>query len=191
MAEHKGQVVGYVRVSSIDQRTDRQDLGDVDRLFEDKTSGKDRTRPGLEEMLKYVRDGDTVRVHSMDRLARSLADLVSLVTEMTGDGVTVEFVKERLTFAPGKSDPYAEFQMHVLGAVAQLERAILRERQAEGIAKAKAKGVYKGRKPALSAEQVAEARERIAAGVPKAAVARDLGVGRSTLHNYLVADSAA
>lgn len=191
MAEHKGQVVGYVRVSSGDQHTDRQDLGVVDRLFEDKTSGRDRSRPGLEEVLKYVREGDTVRVYSMDRLARSLADLVSLVTEMTGDGVTVEFVKERLNFAPGKSDPYAEFQMHVLGAVAQLERAIIRERRAEGIAKAKAKGIYKGRKPALSAEQVAEARERIAAGVPKAAVARDLGVGRSTLHNYLSAETTA
>jgi len=105
MTGHKGQVVGYIRVSTTDQKTVRQDLGDVDRVFEDKLSGKDRNRPQLDEMLKYVRDGDTVRVHSMDRLARSLGDLVTLVRELTGDGVSVEFVSERLTFAPGKDDP--------------------------------------------------------------------------------------
>lgn len=116
----------------------------------------------------------------MDRLVRSLGDLVALVTEMTSGGVTVEFTKEQLVFKPGTSDPYAEFQMHILGAVAQLERSIIRERQAEGIAKAKARGVYKGRKPALSAEQVAAAGERIAAGVPKAAIARNLGMSRQT-----------
>lgn len=185
MTEHKGQVVGYVRVSSTDQNTYRQDLGDADRIFEDQVSGKDRNRPALSEMLKYVRDGDTVRVHSMDRLARSLTDLVALVTEMTSGGVTVEFAKEQLAFKPGASDPYAEFQMHILGAVAQLERSIIRERQAEGIAKAKTKGVYKGRKPALTPEQISEARERVAAGVPKAAVARDLGVSRQTLYTAI------
>lgn len=185
MVEHKGQVVGYVRVSSVDQNTDRQDLGEIDRVFEDRLSGKDRNRPALEELLAYVRYGDTVRVHSMDRLARSLADLVSLVTEMTEAGVAVEFTKEQLSFRPGANDPYAEFQMHILGAVAQLERAIIRERQAEGIAKAKTKGVYKGRKPALTPEQITEARERVSAGVPKAAVARDLGVSRQTLYTAM------
>jgi len=85
------------------------------------------------------------------------------------DGLAIE----RLVFRPGASDPYAEFQMHVLGAVAQLERAIIRERQRGGIAKAKARGVYMGRKPALSPKQIAE--DRISAQVPKAAVARELG----------------
>lgn len=185
MSGHTGQVVAYVRVSSIDQSTSRQDLGEVDRVFEDKFSGKDRNRPALAEMLQYVREGDRVLVHSMDRLARSLGDLVALVTEMTAAGVTVEFVKEQLVFKPGSTDPYAEFQMHILGAVAQLERSIIRERQAEGIAKAKSKGVYKGRKPALNTDQVAEAYERISAGVPKATVARDLGVSRQTLYTAL------
>lgn len=185
MTEHKGQVVGYVRVSSADQHTDRQDLGNVDRIFEDKLSGKDRNRPALEEMLKYVRDGDTVRVHSMDRLARSLSDLVSLVSELTTSGIAVEFAKEQLVFKPGANDPYAEFQMHILGSVAQLERSLIRERQREGIRAAKLKGVYKGRKPALNAEQIEEVRERIAAGVPKAIVARELNVSRQTIYKVL------
>lgn len=189
MTEHKGQLVGYIRVSSTDQNTERQDLDEVDRIFEDRVSGKDRNRPALVELLAYVREGDTVRVHSMDRLARSLGDLVALVTEMTSAGVTVEFAKEQLVFKPGASDPYAEFQMHILGAVAQLERSIIRERQAEGIAKAKARGVYKGRKSALTAEQIIGAGERIAAGVPKAAVARDLGVSRQTLYTAIAEDS--
>lgn len=189
MTEHKGQVVGYVRVSSADQHTDRQDLGPVDRTFEDRLSGKDRNRPALEELLAYVRDGDTVRVHSMDRLARSLGDLVALVTELNSSGVTVEFAKEQLVFKHGATDPYAEFQMHILGAVAQLERSIIRERQAEGIAKAKARGVYKGRKPALTQEQVVEALQRVSAGVPKAAVARELGVSRQTLYSAMAEHS--
>lgn len=181
MSGRTAQIVGYVRLSSDDQRTHRQDLGDVDRLFEDKVSGRDR----LAEMLKYVRDGDTVRVHSMGRLARSLADLLSLVQEMTTDGVTVESVKERHLFRPVDRDTYAEFQMHVLAAVAQLERNLIKERQAEGIALAKACGVYTGRKRTLFAKQVAGARERIAAAVPKVVIAGGLRVDRSTLHNYI------
>lgn len=118
-----------------------------------------------------MRDGDTVRVNSMDRQARSLADLLILVKEMTTHGVTVEFVKERLTFRPAGSHPYAELQMHVLVAVAQLERAIIRERQAEGIAKAMAAASNKCRKPALSAEQGDGAREADRRRSPKAAVA--------------------
>lgn len=185
MTGHTGQTVGYVRVSTGDQRTDRQDLGDLDRVFEDKVSGSTRDRPALTEMLDYVREGDTVRVWSMDRLARSLQDLVGLVQQLVDRGVAVEFVKERLAFSPDSDDPYARFQMHVLGAVAELERSIIRERQREGIAKAKQRGVYTGRRRALSPEQVDAARERIAAGVPKAAVARDLGVSRQTLYDAL------
>lgn len=181
----RGQVVGYVRVSSAEQNTARQDLGDVDRVFEEKVSGATRDRDALTQMLRYVREGDTVRVHSMDRLARSLGDLVGLVDEMTSAGVTVEFLNERLTFEPGASNPYMELQMHMLGAFAQFERSIIRARQAEGIAKAKENGVYKGRKPALSPEQIEAARERIDAGVPKAAVARDVGVSRQTLNTAL------
>lgn len=190
-----GQVVGYVRVSSFDQNPERQydSLGNVERVFEDRVSGKSRAeRVELARMIEYVRDGDTVRVASMDRLARSLRDLQTIVGELVAKGVTVEFVDKRLTFAPGATDAFATFQLQLLGAVAELERSLIRERQAEGIALAKERGVYKGRAPKLSAEQVADARQRVADGVPKAKVARDLDVSRQTLYAALaVADKVS
>jgi DNA invertase Pin-like site-specific DNA recombinase len=182
-----GQIVGYVRVSSTGQNTSRQveALAGCDRLFTDELSGKNTQRPALTELVDYVREGDVVRVASMDRLARSLRDLLGLVTDFRDKGVTVEFLHERLTFAPNTDDHYAAFQLQVLGAVAELERNIIRERQSEGIAIAKAKGVYKGRKPALTPDRVQQAREAVAAGIPKAKVARDLGVSRQTLYSAL------
>jgi DNA invertase Pin-like site-specific DNA recombinase len=185
-----GQVVGYVRVSSTDQNEARQveALTGTDRLFVDKLSGKNTERPALTEMLAYVREGDTVRVASLDRLARNLDDLRRLVTDLTAKGVRVEFIKEALTFT-GEASPMSKLLLSMLGAVAEFERELIRERQAEGIAIAKAKGVYKGRKPALTAEQVEQARERVTQGIPKAAVARDLGVSRQTLYSALSATS--
>lgn len=183
-----GQTVAYVRVSSEDQNPDRQYelVGKVERIFEDKVSGKARAdRPALAELMAYVRQNDKIRIASMDRLARSLQDLLELVTEFRAKGVTVEFVHEGLTFAPGDGDHYAAFQLHVLGAVAELERKIIKFRQAEGIALAKARGVYKGRSKSLTSEQVEAARERIAGGVPKTVVARDLGVSRQTIYSAL------
>lgn len=188
ITEHKGQIVAYIRVSSADQNSARQYelVGDVDRVFEDKVSGRSRAdRPALGELMKYVRTSDVVRIASMDRLARSLRDLLQLVTEFRDAGVTIDFVHEGLTFAPGKGDHYQAFQLHVLGAVAELERSIIRERQAEGIAIAKSEGKYRGRAKALSAEQVEEVRARVAQGVPKAQVARDFGVSRQTLYSVL------
>jgi len=177
-----GVVVGYVRVSSSDQNTDRQELGgDCAKVFTEKVSGASRERPALAEMLEYVREGDTVRVWSMDRLARSLADLIGLVQELTAKGVTVEFLKERLAFTPGADDPYAQLQLHLLGAFAEFERSIIRSRQAEGIAKAKEKGVY-ARQASLTPEQVTTATRRRSEGVPVARIARDLGVSRQTLY---------
>ena len=177
-----GQITGYVRVSSADQNPDRQlaAIGAVDELFTDQVSGKSRAgRPALAEMLRHVRRGDTVRVSSMDRLARSVVDLAQLVQEMTGRGVRVEFVTERLTFDPGAEDPFATFQLHLLGAVAQLERSLIRERQREGIEIAKTKGVYAGRTRKLDDDQIATARQMIEAGVPKTKIARDLGCSRT------------
>lgn len=183
-----GQTVGYVRVSSTDQNEARQveALSGADRLFTDKVSGKNTERPALAQMLAYVREGDTVRVASLDRLARNLDDLRRLVTDLTAKGVRVEFVKEGLTFT-GEDNAMARLLLSVMGAFAEFERSLIRERQAEGIAVAKANGVYKGRAKALTAEQVAEARESIAQGIPKAKVARDLGVSRQTLYSALSA----
>lgn len=184
-----GQIVGYRRVSSADQNLARQELGDdVEKVFEDKLSGATTDRPGLAEMRRYVREGDTVRVWSMDRLGRSLIDLVQLIQEFTDGGVTVEFMSEGLTFKPGGTDPFAELQLHLIAAVAQFQRSMIKRAQAEGIAKAKARGVYRGSAPKLSVDQVNGARERIAAGVPKSKVARDLGVARQTLYTALAAN---
>src|SRR6478672_930223 len=145
----KGQRIGYIRVSTVDQNTERQlDGVEVDRTFTDKASGKDTHRPQLKAALEYARDGDTLLIHSMDRLARNAEDLLRIVRELTGRGVSIEFVKNRLTFS-GKADPMATLMLTMLAAFGAFERELIRERQREGIAIAKAKGVYKGRKKAL------------------------------------------
>jgi DNA invertase Pin-like site-specific DNA recombinase len=180
-----GQRIGYVRVSSFDQNPDRQlESVRVARVFTDKASGKDTHRPELERLLAFVREGDTVVVHSMDRLARNLDDLRRVVQGLTKRGVRIEFVKEGLTFT-GEDSPMANLMLSVMGAFAEFERALLRERQREGIALAKQRGVYRGRRRSLNAEQIAEMKRRIDAGEPKAQVARDLGISRETLYQYL------
>ena len=187
MSGHKGQVVGYVRVSAADQNEVRQfeAIGDVDRVFSEKVSGKNvDDRAQLKEMLKYVRAGDVVRVKSPDRLSRSTTDLLALIKQMQSEAVAVEFVDNP---SLNTDTPQGEFMLTILAAVAQLERATIKERQAEGIAIAKANGVY-DREPKLTPEQVAEARQRVDAGVPKAKVARDLGVSRQTLYTALAGD---
>ncbi|AGS36044.1 putative resolvase (plasmid) [Corynebacterium maris DSM 45190] len=185
-----GQKVSYLRVSSKDQSIARQrealaHLG-IRKEFIDEISARSRAdRPGLEACLEYLRDGDELHVASIDRLARSLIDLKELVTELTTQGVTVVFHKEGLRFAADTDDPTANLMLGVLGSFAEFERAIIRERQAEGIALAKKAGKYTGRPKALSEEQVADARRRITAGESKTSVAKALGVGRSTLYRYL------
>lgn len=183
-----GQHVGYIRVSSVGQNTARQlDGVHLDVVYEEKVSGKDRNRPELANMLKAIRKGDTVHVHSMDRLARDLRDLCSLVEEITIKGATVIFHKEGQTFKGAKADPMAELMLGVLGAVAQFERAILKERQAEGISKAKENGVYAkhGKKPTITPAVIAELKRRVAEGEPKARVAKDLGISRDSLYRLL------
>ena len=180
-----GQRVGYTRVSSLDQNVDRQLEGIVVvRTFTDTASGKDVLRPQLKAMLGFVRAGDTVIVHSMDRLARNLDDLRRIVRELTAKGVLVQFVKEQLTFT-GDDTAMATLLLSVMGAFAEFERALIRERQREGIELAKKRGAYRGRKPSLSEDQVAELRERVAAGSAKATLAREFGVSRETVYQYL------
>lgn len=180
-----GQRVGYIRVSSLGQNPDRQlDGVEVDTLFTDTVSGKSAERPQLSAMLEFVRAGDIVIVHSMDRLARNLDDLRRLVRELTGRGVRVQFSTEQLTFS-GEHSPMATLLLSVLGAFAEFERALIRERQAEGIALAKARGAYRGRKRSLTPAQAETLRARVAAGEPKAGLARELGVSRQTLYQYL------
>ena len=180
-----GHRLGYIRVSTLDQSEARQLEGRaLEKTFLDKASGKDLSRPQLELLMSFVRTGDTVVVHSMDRLARNLDDLRRIVQILTSKGVRIEFVKEHLTFS-GEDSPMANLMLSVMGAFAEFERALIRERQREGILLAKRKGVYKGRKKALAAEQVAQLRARLSMGVSKAQVARELGISRETLYQYL------
>lgn len=185
-----GQRVGYVRVSTLDQSTVRQlDGVAVDRVFEDKASGKDVDRPQLEAMIGFVRDGDTVLVHSMDRLARNLEDLRRLVRRLTDKKVRVEFVKEQLTFT-GEDSAMANLLLNMMGAFAEFERELIRERQREGIALAKQRGAYRGRARSLGAAQIVELIDRASAGVPKTVLAKEYGVSRETVYAYLRAPAA-
>lgn len=185
--EPTGQIVGYARVSSPEQNLDRQtsrltDAG-AQKLFTDTVSGSTRDRPGLDAVVEYLRAGDTLLVASMDRLARSLVDLHTLVDELTTKGITVTFIQEGQSYSANPS-PTGRLLLGMLGAVAEFERSIIRERQAEGIARAKARGVYKGRKP-VPGEKIEQARRLISQGVPKARVARDLGISRSSLYKHI------
>ncbi len=179
-----GQRIGYQRVSTVDQNTDRQlDGVALDKIFSDHASGKDTKRPELSRAIDYAREGDTLVVHSMDRLARNLEDLRRIVRELTGQGVRVEFVKESLTFT-GDDSPMNTLLLSMLGAVAEFERSMILERQREGIALAKAAGKYKGRKAALTDDQANELRTRLAAGEAVTALAKAFGISRQSVYNY-------
>ena len=183
-ARRGGKRIGYVRVSTLDQNESRQLEGvQLDKRFVDKASGKDTKRPQLQAALDYLRDGDVLVVHSMDRLARNLDDLRKIVLGLTERGVVVEFVKEHLTFTR-EDNAMSKLLLSVMGAFAEFERSLIRERQREGIALAKKAGVYQGRKPSLTPERIKQLRARVAAGEKKAALAREFGISRETLYSY-------
>lgn len=181
--------IGYARVSTEDQHLDRQmvELGKLKlrKIFTDKCSGKDINRAGFQQMMDYVREGDELYVLSMDRLARSTVDLLTVTRTLKDKGVSVHFLKEKVDIVPhGEGSAISDFMLTMLGAVAQFERSLIRERQAQGIALAKKRGAYKGRKP-ISESVIEKAREMIASGIPKSKVAQKLGVSRNTLYNRL------
>lgn len=180
-----GKNVGYLRVSTLLQNTARQLEGVIlDEVFEDKASGKDTSRPQLEACLRFLRKGDTLHIHSLDRLGRNLDDLRRIIGDLTGRGVVVKSHKENLTFTDEDS-PMANLLLSMLGAVAEFERSLILERQREGIAIAKAAGAYKGGKKKLTEAQAQEIRQRVAQGDKKAVIARDFGISRETLYQYL------
>jgi len=180
-----GQRIGYIRVSSADQNPDRQLEGiQLDRTFIDKASAKDVNRPELNSLLSFIREGDTLLVHSMDRLARNLNDLRDLVKELTDRGIKVEFVKEKLVFS-GEDSPMAILLLSVMGSFAEFERSLLKERQKEGIALAKQRGAYRGRKKVLTPEQVNTLKQRVSQGERKTDLAKEFAISRETLYQYL------
>lgn len=180
-----GQRIGYIRVSTFEQNPERQlDQVPLDRTFTDKASGKDTRRPQLEALIAFAREGDTVMVHSMDHLARNLDDLRRLLQSLTQRGIRIEFMKEGLTFT-GEDSPMATLMLSVMGAFAEFERSLLRERQREGIALAKQRGVYRGRKKSLTPDQVERLLQRVQSGEAKAGLAREFGISRETLYQYL------
>lgn len=187
----RSQRVSYLRVSSTDQNLTRQreavnHSGHIDREFTDELSGGAKShRPGLEDCINYLREDDVLVVASIDRLARSLVDLRVIIDRITDKGASVIFLKENLTFAAGRDDPRANLMLGILGSFAEFERSIIRERQAEGIALAKKAGKYAGRPKALDKEQIQEAKDMIAQGETKSAVAKHFGINRSTLYEYL------
>ena len=180
-----GKKIGYIRVSSFDQNPERQlDSIELNKRFSDKASGKDVARPQLEALLDYVRDGDTVIVHSMDRLARNLDDLRRIVQLLTSQNIKIEFSKEGLTFT-GDESPMSTLLLSVMGAFAEFERSLIKERQMEGIQLAKKRGAYKGRKPKLSQEDMDEIQAQVERGEPKSQIARNFHISRETLYKYL------
>ena len=176
-------IVGYRRVSSASQSLDRQELDGCDKVFEEKITGAKRDRPELNRMLDYIREGDEVRVHSIDRLARDLRDLQSIIEQINDKDATITFLKEKLTFKPSaQADSFAKLQLHLMGAFAEFERSIIRERQREGIARAKERGVYAGRKTSIDVDKV---KSLHASGVGASEIARQLGIGRASVYRLI------
>ena len=172
--------VGYQRVSSSNQNLSRQELGDdVERLFAEKISGKNTDRPALQEMISFVREGDEVVVYSIDRLARDLRDLQTLIQQLNDKGVRVTFLSERLSFGAEADDAFAKLQLQMMGAFAEFERNIIRKRQAEGIEKAKKRGAYKGRQSSIDPKKIAQMQ---AEGLSPTQISRELGISRQSVY---------
>jgi DNA invertase Pin-like site-specific DNA recombinase len=173
--------IGYRRVSSESQNLDRQNLV-CDKVFEEKVSGAKRDRAALTEMVEFAREGDEVIVWSIDRLARDLRDLQDIIQRLNDKGVSISFLKEKLTFSGDSDDAFARLQLQMMGAFAEFERNIIRSRQTEGIARAKARGVYKGRKKTIDENQI---RVMKAEGHSITEIAELMGVSRMTVYRNL------
>ena len=176
--------VGYRRVSTLEQSLDRQDLGKCDRMFKEKKSAGSANRPALQDMLSFVSSGDEVVVHSIDRLARNLIDLQNVIQELNDKGVTIKFLSESLSFSADGGCAFQTLQLQMLGAFSQFERTMIRKRQAEGIAKAKARGVYSQRKKSVNPDKV---RQLFQDGMSKAAIAKHLNISRMSVYRSLAA----
>lgn len=186
------QAIAYVRVSTTDQCTTRQTEGMkhiyINRVFEEKVSAKDKERPELRNCINYVREGDTLYIYSIDRLARSLSDLQSLIDEIVSKGATVTFIKESQSYSRDNSNPFNKVLLQVLGAFAEFERNIMLERQAEGIAKAKLHGTKTGRpfgKQPLDPSLRPKAIDLSKQGLNITQIAKSLNLSRASIYKLL------
>ncbi len=181
------QKVGYIRVSSAEQNVERQlESITLDKVFLERRSGKNlRDRVILEECLDYLREGDVLYVHSIDRLARNLLDLQQIIQRVLDKKASIEFVSERLVFTQ-QEDPFAELTLHLLGAFAEFERKIIKLRQREGIDAARARGKHVGR-PMMSAATRQAILSLHAQGLPKAQIAHQAKVSRQTVYRVIQA----
>ena len=184
--------VGYIRVSTLDQNAERQRVElekiPVEKIYEDHISGANTDRPQFQALMEFLREGDELVVLSLDRLARNLRDLLNIVETLGKRGVSVRFLKENLCFDARKdASPASKLMLSMVGAFAEFERSMIRARQAEGIALAKARGAYMGRPRSVTDEQVATLKSAVEQGVPLAKAARKVGVSRTTAYRYLSA----
>lgn len=177
--------IGYIRVSTVQQHTERQ-LADqrkaLDKIFEDKLSGKDTNRPGFVAMMEYLREGDTLHVHEISRLCRSTSDLLATVEKLKEQGVTVHFHKENIIITGGNESPVGNMVLTVLAGVAQMEREMLLARQREGYQAAKAAGriAARGKGKAVNRPEIIAA---LAAGGSVRKVAAQFEVSTRTVQN--------
>ena len=182
-----GHKIGYARVSTRDQNLDLQTAAlkqaKCDRIFEETMSGAKRVRPELERTLDHVRAGDTLVVWKLDRLGRSVKDLVELVGELEKRGVHFQSVTDNID----TSTPAGRFFFHVMASLAQMERELLVERTRAGLDAAKAQGRVGGRKRAMTESKLESARKLLATGAAPRDVAADLGVSVPTLYRWIPA----
>ena len=183
-----GQRIGYVRVSTAEQNPELQLKGvEMDKKFIETASGKSAQRPQLEALLEYVRPGDCVYVAAIDRMARNVIDLRNIVALLAKKQVRIEFLRENLVFT-GDDSPTSTFLLNLMGSIAEFERSLMKERQKEGIALAKARGLYRGGKSKLTDEQISKLKEDVRIGISKVRVAKNLGISRETVYQYLKID---
>jgi len=176
--------VGYARVSTTGQSLETQleqlQKAGVDRIYQEKVSGATKNRPELNKMLDYTREGDTVIITKLDRLARSTKDLLEIVEQLKAKGVTFRVLNSNLD----TSTSNGKLMLTMLGAIAEFERDLMLERQAEGIAKAKEAGKYKGRKP-TARNKAKEVLEMAAQGISKREIAKTVGIGEASVYRIL------
>lgn len=179
------QVVGYIRVSSQGQNTARQLIGvQVDRIFTDIMTGSIKARPQLDECLAYVRQGDTLIIDSIDRLARNLRDLQEILDTLIKKGVSIRFIKENLLFT-GNSDPISTLMLQMMGAFAEFERTMIKSRQKEGIDAAKKNGKHLGRPSVLTGKHKKQAKELKEQGLSIRKIAMVMNLARGSIYKLL------